>query len=78
MADSMRMTPRVAKDSRERREIVVSYDDAAQFARGPDALGDRFVVTELGTGQQFEIEVAECSQPGCVCDAVIVKKIGVH
>ena len=78
MADGVRMTPRVARDSDERLSIIVSAEDASQFERGPDALGHRFVVTELESGLMFELETAECTQGGCVCDAVVVKRTGVH
>lgn len=64
-------TPRL----RNGRRIGIVLDEVSFGTVRGRGLGYRGVVSDLNTGNQYEIVGANCSLAGCVCDAVaIVKK----
>jgi len=63
-------TPRL----RNGRRIGIVLDDASfEQVRGR-GLGNRGIVTDLTTGNRYEIAGASCSLAGCDCDAIAIKK----
>jgi hypothetical protein len=63
-------TPRL----RNGRRIGVVLDDASYSQVRGRGLGNRGVVTDLSTGNQYEIVGARCGLAGCICDAVAIRK----
>lgn len=62
-------TPRLQNGKR----IGIILDDASYDqvrGRGP---GNRGVVTDLNTGDQYKIIGAACGLAGCVCDAIAIR-----
>lgn len=65
-----RFTPLMLDGTRS--TMTVSRSDKAQIFRGRRWFG---VVTDLNTGRHYEVEGAECSLPGCYCDARVLTEI---
>jgi hypothetical protein len=62
-------TPRL----RNGRRIGIILDDVGFRQVRGRGLGNRGVVTDLSSGNQYEITGAACSLHGCVCDAIATK-----
>jgi hypothetical protein len=63
-------TPRL----RNGRRIGIVLDEVSLGAVKGRGLGYRGIVSDLNTGNQYEIVGANCSLTGCVCDAVAIVK----
>ena len=64
------LTPRVSARSTERVKILVSNADYRQIGRGRIWTA---TVTDINTGERFNLRHAGCGIPHCHCDAVIVR-----
>ncbi len=62
-------TPRM----RNGRRIGIVLDNASYDQVRGRGLGNRGIVTDLSTGNQYEIIGAACSIHGCVCDAIAIR-----
>lgn len=62
-------TPRL----RNGRRIGIVLDDTSFSQVRGRGLGNRGNVTDLSTGNRYEIAGAACSLAGCLCDAVATK-----
>jgi hypothetical protein len=62
-------TPRL----RNGRRIGIVVDEASYSQIRGRGRGNRGVVTDLNTGNRYEIAGASCSLAGCVCDAIAIK-----
>ncbi len=60
-------TPRLPF-SQERECFYISESDSLKMPRGEEW---RATVTCLDTGKKYTLMSAECSLPGCFCDAII-------
>lgn len=63
-------TPRL----RNGRRIGLVLDDASYSQAKGRGLGNRGIVADLNTGNEYEIAGASCSLVGCVCDAIAIKR----
>lgn len=60
-------TPRFGQGSDTRVEMRLSANDKAKIGRGFAWQAD---VTDTLTGKKYRVWGAECSLPGCFCDAM--------
>jgi hypothetical protein len=63
-------TPRL----RNGKRIGIVLDRAGYSQVRGRGLGNRGIVTDLNSGNQYEIAGAACSLAGCICDAVAIKR----
>jgi hypothetical protein len=54
--------------------IGIVLDDASFRQVRGRGLGNRGIITDLNTGNQYEIAGAACGLSACVCDAIAIKK----
>lgn len=69
------ITPRISHDSEVRMTINVTEGDVEAVKAMGRREGWTLVVTDVPSRRRYLIGGAECSSPGCNCDAVLLKEL---